>query len=99
EFSDADATKYADAAKKIAAANDGTLFLSPPDAFSTTWDGAVNPLGTTFYPDAVTQAFPQAYDVPVSAGRWDAAWSWLNANAPAWWTGKYDASPFVILGW
>jgi hypothetical protein len=70
-------------------------------------DGTHDPIGTSFYPDLVTQAFPQAYRVPVPIN-WEAmGYAYLNRYAPGWPTGtcpnnpggKCDDFPWAILGY
>jgi hypothetical protein len=62
------------------------------------------PLGTAFYPDAVTQIFAETYGVPsgnaaTDRQRYDWAWSKLNALAPGWYQHASNDFPWLQLGY
>jgi hypothetical protein len=62
---------------------------------------------TKFYPDLVSQIFPQAYGVPVSVAAEDAGFAYLNRYAPGWPEGqcpnmpnsRCDPFPWAMLGY
>lgn len=99
EIGDPAASRYRTAADAIASAISKTMFLPTDRAFGVIYGTAVAPLGVTFYPDAVTQAFPRGHGLPVNAAEDDGAWAFLAKTAPAWWTGTHDKAPFMILGY
>jgi hypothetical protein len=74
-----------------------TLF-NPSD--STWWTADPHPpLGTTCYPDAVSQIFPEAHGVPVP-GRWRAAgYKYLNLSDRHWPTSLCGGFPWAMLGY
>lgn len=98
-------------ASYYAGARDG-VGLGMNNATTGVWDAVNNnwftsdgraALGTTYYADAVTQVFPEIYGV--SSGslatdrqRYDYGWAKLNAIAPQWETGSYDAFPWFLMG-
>jgi hypothetical protein len=58
----------------------------------------------TFYADAVTQVFPEVYnvssgDAATDRQRYDFGWVSLNAAAPQWESVKYDDFPWMILAY
>lgn len=62
------------------------------------------PLGTAFYPDAVTQIFPECYGVPsgnaaTDRQRYDWGWAKLNALAPDWYASPANEFPWLQLGY
>ena len=93
------ASRYRTAADAIASAISKTMFLPDEGAFGVIFGTTVAPLGTKFYPDAVTQVFPRAHGLPVSAAQDDSAYAFLAKRAPSWWTGSHDKAPFMILGY
>ena len=71
---------------------------------NTLWNSSVNAFlvsdisglpGSTFYPDVVSQVFPQAYAVPDNASttHYTAGYAYLNKNAPTWATGQCGTKP------
>ena len=99
EIGDPAASRYQGAADAIAIGISKTMFLPADRAFAVIYGTTVAPLGSTFYPDAVTQVFPRAHGLPVTAAEDDGAWAFLSKRAPSWWNGSYDKAPFMILGY
>ncbi len=58
------------------------------------------PLGSPvkFYPDAVTQIFPQAYRMNMPQSQYDAGWSFLDSTFPLYTTNAYENDPWVLIG-
>lgn len=54
--------------------------------------------GTSFYPGASCQVFPQAFGLVELSAYFGKAWNYLNTRTPGWQDGHYDPFPWTILG-
>lgn len=90
---DSDSNYYQSFANSISQCVHNTLWNSSVNAFLVS-DISGLP-GSTFYPDVVSQVFPQAYAVPGNASttHYTAGYAYLNKNAPTWATGQCGTQP------
>ncbi len=65
-------------------------------AFSSPAQPLNSPL--QFYPDAVTQIFPQAYRLGLPQPYYDAGWKFLKEHFPDYKTFAYDTDPWMLIG-
>lgn len=83
----------------------GTVALNKP-GYAYFWGNGLSfsapaePLNSPvkFYPDAVTQIFPQAYRMNMPQYQYDAGWSFLDSMFPLYTTNAYENDPWVLIG-
>lgn len=92
---DAQAVRFRTAADSV---RRGVLGLYQPAAGAFLPSDAA-PLGAAFYPDGTAQVFAQAWGLVSGGTRADAAWHWLNTRFEGWASGRYDAFPWMVLGY
>lgn len=104
-ISDGDAAYYASVRDGVAAGMHNSTYGTWDDT-NRQWlvSDARDPLGTSFYPDAVTQIFAETWAVPsgntaTDRQRYDWGWAKLNALCPGWFKGPYNEFPWLQLGY
>lgn len=65
-------------------------------SFSAPAEPLNNPV--KFYPDAVTQIFPEAYCMNMPQYQHDAGWNFLDSMFPLYTTNAYENDPWVLIG-
>lgn len=57
-------------------------------------------VGSSFYPYATAQAFPVAFEVPVTSAQADSGWDYLKETTDQYWkAGRYDTFPWLVLAY
>lgn len=57
-------------------------------------------VGTGFYPYSTAQAFPVAFEVPVTTAQSESGWQYMKETTEQYWkAGRYDAFPWLVLAY
>ncbi|MCW5943639.1 MAG: hypothetical protein KIS66_15515 [Fimbriimonadaceae bacterium] len=57
-------------------------------------------VGAGFYPYSTAQAFPVAFEVPVTAAQAEAGWDYMKETTEQYWkAGRYDSFPWLVLAY
>lgn len=91
--------RYANLASSLATAIDTALWV-PTGTLAPGFKNADTDLAlaSTFNPNVVSQAYPQAMGVAGLSGRFTQAYAYINNNASGWENGGYDTNLWLVIG-
>ena len=96
---DPDAARYQAAASSVAQGI-ASLYLPKQKAFVIMANATS--VGTKFYPDTVSQIFPEAFSVPLgknTSALYANGYQYLNTYSPGWQKGTFDPYPWMMVGY